>query len=193
MRIEPCRILDARAKGLEALQAAHWREVAVDKDKIPLSVDWNRYVATEEAGAFMAFAMSDGDALVGYNAFFTNRHFHYSTTVFAVNDVIYVRPENRGLDGIRFILSAEKELAGLGVRKILYHSKEHVFFAGATRGSGAIDSLDNLDRLMELEEEFRVEFPHGFGAEDLTFGGLLKMIGYTKEETTWGKLLKAGD
>lgn len=191
MNIRQERIADCRKSGVEDLLIAHWLEVAVDRDAIPLAVDWDKYADLEEKGIFLGLTMREAGVLCGYNAFFTVPHLHYMTTVFAMNDVIYLVPEHRGLDGVRFILEAEKILRARGVKKVLYHSKEDVFFAADGRGTGHSDSLDVLDQLFELEDEYDIRFTESFGATDLTFGGLLVHLGYRKEESTFGKLLGA--
>ncbi len=191
MMIQRESIADARRSGLEELQHAHWREVAVDQNEIPLSVDWKRYEELEQKGLLFALGMRDGSKLVGYNAFYVVPHLHYSTTIFAFNDVIYVAPEYRGLDGVRLILEAERQLAATcKADKVVYHSKDDIQFAAGVDGNGAADSLDMLDRLLEVEEEFGIELPDDIGGDDLTFGGLLVHLGYSKIESTYGKLLK---
>jgi acyl carrier protein len=184
-------IQNARASGLESMQRAHWREVAVDREAIPLAVDWARYEELERLGLFYALCMRDalGGELVGYNAFFVTPHLHYMTTKFAVNDVVYVRPEHRGIEGIRLLLRAEETLVNLGVRKIIYHSKDDVVFGAGARGEGKPDSLDRVADILDLEDEFQIRLPDDVAADGLTFGALLEHLGYRKMESVYGKLV----
>lgn len=188
MRFAPETIATARESGLEGMVRAHWREVAVDREEIPLDIDWNGYGAAERAGLFAGMtARTDAGELVGYNAFFLTPHLHYHGTKFAMNDVLYMRPQFRGFDGIRLILHAEKWLKDKGVRKVIYHSKDGVEFGAPGEG----DSLEKVQELMELEEEFGREFPDDIldRTAHFTLADLLLVLGYGRIETTLGRLL----
>lgn len=171
--------------GVEALLLAHWQEVAHDRDVIALRPDWRRYLADEEAGNFIAYTLRRGAHLIGYNAFFLGRNHHYMDHVFAVNDVIYLRPEERGADGLRMIILAEKEIKALGVSKIFYHIK-----ADHALGSPDGDSLTALEGRLELEEllgrPLRDDF---FQMGGNTVGAALAALGYSLVEHSWGRLL----
>lgn len=115
------------ADGWENLLVEHWVEVAMDRDIIPLAVDWDRYRLFEKTEAFKTLAMRKDGVLVGYSAWFINPHLHYKTTLFALNDVIYLDPAyRRGLAGARLVREAENALAALGAVKAIYHTKLHV-------------------------------------------------------------------
>lgn len=115
------------AVGFEDLLALHWEEVALNKDAVPLAVDWTQYRALERAGVLKILAMRQGGELVGYDIFFVQPTLHYATSTWALNDILYLAPEHRkGLAGARLIREAEQRLRELGVQKVLYHSKLHL-------------------------------------------------------------------
>lgn len=114
--------------GLADIVARHWAEVGMHKEDVPLAVDWERYYRLEADGILKLMAARQDDRLVGYASFLVMPHMHYSTTLHAMNDAIYVDPDVRGV-GIKLIRAAEKALAELARPKpvrILYHAKLHV-------------------------------------------------------------------
>lgn len=117
------RLLD---EGLAELIFAHWEEVGVDKDVVQFDPDYEHFLRLEKAGSFKIMAMRRLDKLIGYNGFLIHPHPHYRKVLHALNDVIYVDPEERGRSGVRMIKTAEHDLFEWGVKRIMYHSKEHV-------------------------------------------------------------------
>lgn len=110
----------------EPLLAAHWQEIALNRDLIPLAPDWPAYEALEAAGVLRIFTARDGGRLVGYFAVFVRPHLHYRDTIFAVNDVIYLAPEHRrGWAGPRLIQFAERCLRDDGVTVLAINTKRH--------------------------------------------------------------------
>lgn len=112
---------------LEPLLWAHYDEVALYKDSVPLDVDWERYAALDQLGMLKVFTVRSGETLVGYAVFFVGPHMHYRRTSYANNDVLFVHPRYRGA-GIRLIRFAERALKEMGVERILFHVKvDHDF------------------------------------------------------------------
>lgn len=108
----------------QELIKTHWKEVALNKDKVPLDPDYDRYLSLEEANAFKVFTVRDDGKLVGYFAVFVFPHMHYKTTVFAQNDVIYIDPSYRqGFRAIRLIKFAEECLIEDGVDVLQINTK----------------------------------------------------------------------
>jgi acyl carrier protein len=177
----------ALESGLETLLIAHWREVGHDRDLIKLDVDWDEYRRQELAGRYVAFSLRRGGELIGYNAFFVAAHLHYKAHKFALNDVVYLKPGERGLDGIGLILAAEKELRALGADKVFYHVKTDKML-GASGG----DSLDAIEQVLELEERYGISIPDDVLRDDMTVGGVLQALGYSHVESNFGKLLLEG-
>ncbi len=118
------RLLD---DGVEDLLAAHWGEVACDKEAIPLAPDWERAFMLQRAGALYTAAYRRDGRLIGYNAFHVTPHIHYRHSAHAVNDVVYLDPDERkGFAGVKLIRGTEALLREVGAVKIMYRCKTHV-------------------------------------------------------------------
>jgi len=92
--------------------------------------DKERYIAMERAGLVVLYTARDaGGKLVGYQVFLVSPHQHYTGILTALQDLIYMAPEHRGIKSIRFIMYADLELGSLGVKMISRHSpaKNHGF------------------------------------------------------------------
>ncbi len=114
------------ASEMKKLVEDHWEEIALNKERIRLNPDWDGYVRLEESGILKCFTARDGQVLVGYFIVFCRPHIHYMDHVFAVNDVIYLRPDyRRGRTGIGLIRFAERCLADDGVSVLLINTKAH--------------------------------------------------------------------
>lgn len=128
-------IAQAQASGVADLLALHWEEVALNKDAVPLAPDWQRYRLLESAGVLKSVVMRQGGQLVGYDVFFVQPTLHYSTCVWALNDILYLAPEHRrGRAGILLIDAAERMLREIGVQKVIYHTKLHLDLGRHTGG-----------------------------------------------------------
>jgi GNAT superfamily N-acetyltransferase len=104
-----------------ALFAAHFEEVDTFTD-IPLSVDERLYEQAEKLGVLRVFTVRDGRELVGYAMFMVRLDHHRVTLLQAQQDVIYIRPDRRGI-GAEFIKWCEKQLADDGVQVIFHGVK----------------------------------------------------------------------
>lgn len=114
------------ADGLESLVALHWDEVALDKDTIPLGPDWEGYREDERRGVFKGIAARRDGRLIGYNCFWVMTTRHYRKTLHALNDVLYIDPDERGLAGLLLVMKSERMLGALAPTiKIIYHTKLH--------------------------------------------------------------------
>lgn len=109
--------------GVAKLIEAHWKEVALYQKDVPLEPDWDRYTKIDAVGKLVVITARDGEELVGYSVFILNEHLHYSSCLVASNDVIYLRPERRGIVGARLIKRSEEILRDLGVRRVTWHIK----------------------------------------------------------------------
>lgn len=108
------------------LAPEHWRELAVDQQTIPLSLDVDRYTAFEKSGVLFVFTARNGFDLAGYYIAFLGPHPHYKDSgVMAITDVYYVKPEFRRGTGALLFMQAEKALKGIGVTKAYLSCKIH--------------------------------------------------------------------
>jgi hypothetical protein len=121
--------------GLERLATADFLEVEVDQAAVPLEVDWDHYRQIERVGTYRIISARLGLRLVGYNSFFINRHSRHRGQTFAMNDVLYLTPDQRrGGAGVRFLRESDRMLKEAGAIKCQYGIKEHVRL-GASRGT----------------------------------------------------------
>ncbi len=140
-----------RADGVEDILLRHWEEVALNKDQVPLAIDWTQYYALERAGILKSVVMRQGGRLIGYDAFFVQPTLHYRTSLWALNDILYLVPEHRrGRAGVLLIDAAEHLLRDLGVQKVLYHTKLHLDLGHHTGG-------DTVGRLLSKRRYVHVE------------------------------------
>ena len=90
---------------------AHWKEIACNQDTVILEPDFDKYKNIEENGMLRIFSARDGGELVGYFISFVSPHLHYKSTIYAMNDIMYVIPSYRGSTvGYRLIKGAMTDL-----------------------------------------------------------------------------------
>lgn len=99
-------------EGLADLVKLHWEEIALDKEKVPLDVDWDRKLSLEASGAWRVFTARRDDILVGYISFYIHESaVNYKSTRYIHDDVFWLCPsERRGLTGYRLL---QKSIAAL--------------------------------------------------------------------------------
>ena len=102
----------------------HYKEVAMYQDKIDFDPNYEAYGVAQDNGMLYIYTMRDEDELVGYNIFFVQTHPHYSSNMFAVNDIVYIAPNYRHkVDTLGFFAYCENSLKELGVDVMTYHMK----------------------------------------------------------------------
>ena len=79
---------------LARITREHWQAIALNRREVPLTVDWEAYLAAERAGTWRAFtARGDDGKLLGYIAFNYHLPIRYRTTLYIHEDTIWVIPE----------------------------------------------------------------------------------------------------
>lgn len=110
---------------MRPMNEAHYKEIAHYKD-IPLKIDRQRYLALEAAGILRCYTVRDQDdhRLVGYAVFIVQFNMHYSDSLQAAQDVIFLAPEYRGqFLGSRFINWCDDRLRDEGAQAVYQHVK----------------------------------------------------------------------
>lgn len=108
----------------QPLLLAHYAELTLRKDVVKLDPMWQEYRLLEQLGRFVIFTARDDGQLVGYAAYFLNKHLHYSALMVAQNDVLFLHPDKRrGTTALRFLDYAEDQLKAMGAQKLVYHIK----------------------------------------------------------------------
>jgi GNAT superfamily N-acetyltransferase len=111
---------------VQPLLPRHWEELALNKDKVPLDPDYQRYAELDAKGALSVVTMRRNGALVGYSIMVVTPGLHYRTCLEARMDIFWVAPEVRGrMGGLRLFRTHEKELKRRGVKRIYTGSKLH--------------------------------------------------------------------
>ncbi|MCY1459922.1 hypothetical protein D9M71_774380 [compost metagenome] len=98
----------------------------MNKDKVPLSPRWDQYVAQEAAGVLFFVALRDAGKLAGYFIGFVSPGLHYSTCLTCIQDIFYVKPDDRGAAAGKILFDfVETELKRRGVQRLITNSKNH--------------------------------------------------------------------
>jgi len=106
-----------RIDELKQIIPMHYEELALNKDKVPLSPQWDIYQARDSLGEVLFMVMRENGEMVGYFIGFIAPGLHYSTCLTCIMDIFYIKPEKRGaaLPGVRLFRAVEEELKRRGV------------------------------------------------------------------------------
>ncbi len=103
----------------------HYHEIAWNIEKIPLDVDVEKYSFLQEEGILLCYSLRDQGKLVGYAAFLKQYHLHYKSTLFAANDVLFIKePYRKAGIGSSFLNFCEEDLKCLGCQVIALRIKK---------------------------------------------------------------------
>jgi hypothetical protein len=109
---------------LKPILQAHWEEIALYKDKIPLDPDYDKYLELNESGAIRVVTARDGEKLIGYFISTIQPHLHYQQDIYAINDILYLDETYRGSDtALGLFMFAEEDLKALGVSVMIISMK----------------------------------------------------------------------
>lgn len=99
------------------LHEMHYRELALNQDKVPLAPNFALYKKMDANGLISYVTLRDAGRLVGYCVTFVMPALHYCTTLMATTDIFYVHPDVRGRHGgIRLFKAVKRELIRRGVK-----------------------------------------------------------------------------
>ena len=111
---------------LKPLLPIHYKELALNQDKVPLSPQFDKYVATEKQGGLIFVTLRKAGEMVGYFIGFIAPGLHYSTCLTCQMDIFYVLPEHRGSGtGFQLFKFAVQQLKKRGVQRLFVGSKLH--------------------------------------------------------------------
>lgn len=94
---------------IQPLWRLHWEEFAIDRDKIPLGPDKEKYLRLDAGKTFYLITIRDGDELVGYWMGFVDTGLHYETIVQGHTDIFFAHPRYAGRPFMILRLLEEKE------------------------------------------------------------------------------------
>lgn len=111
---------------LQRLFPEHYRELALDQDKVPLQPQWNVYLERDARGELLLVTAREAGELVGYFVGFIAPGLHYASCLTCTMDIFYIEPSHRnGSMGLRLFRFVEAELKRRGVQRWFVGSKVH--------------------------------------------------------------------
>lgn len=111
---------------LKELFPAHWKELALNQDKVPLDPMYEVYFERDRRGEVLLVTLRERGEIAGYFIGFINPGLHYRTCLTCIMDIFYVKPEHRNkMGGVRLFKAVEKECKRRGVQRIYAGSKLH--------------------------------------------------------------------
>lgn len=113
-----------KVEQLWPLLQLHRDELATAKHLMEVAPRTEAYKTAEVVGLLMSLVAYQGDEIVGYSINFIGPHLHYSSLVYAHNDVLFVHPEHRNSKlGLQLIRETEALAASRGARMVMWHAK----------------------------------------------------------------------
>lgn len=111
---------------VEPYLEAHWLELGLWRDKMPLAPNKEEYFRRDANGEISAATVRLDGHVIAYVDFFLVRSLHYWTTLMAMMDVIYLAPEYRGRGSGKLLgETILTELRRRGVGPVFAGSKNH--------------------------------------------------------------------
>jgi len=111
---------------IQTLNRIHWEELALFKDRMPLSPQYDVYIERDRRGELFFVTGRWNSRIVAYYCAQVNPGFHYKTTIIGIMDIIYIDPEFRQR-GLIFPLmrGVQRELKRRGVQLWISGYKTH--------------------------------------------------------------------
>lgn len=123
---------------MKLLIPAHYLELALNQDCVPLDPQYDTYIERERAGMLIFVTLRDAGELVGYFLGFIAPGLHYQTCLTCTMDIFFVRADKRtGSAGIRLFRFVEAELKRRGVQRWFMGSKIHADASALFKRIGA--------------------------------------------------------
>lgn len=111
---------------LKPMFPEHFKELALNQDKVPLDPQYGVYLARENIGEVLFVALREAGEIVGYFVGFIAPGLHYQTCLTLTMDIFWVRPDKRGKGaGIQLFRFVEHEARSRGVQRMFVGSKLH--------------------------------------------------------------------
>lgn len=132
---------------IEPLLEEHWKEIALNKDKIKLNPDWRAYADLDSINALRIYTARKDGKLMGYFVIIVSKSLHYRDHLFANNDIIFLtKPARKGLTGVKLIKFALDSLEAEGVTKVHINTKAHQPFDAILERLG----FEEIERVYSL-------------------------------------------
>jgi len=104
---------------LKVLLPDHYKELAMDQDKVPLSPSYETYIDHERMGQLIFMTLRKDGVMMGYFIGFVSPGLHYNTCLSCKMDIFYIHKDIRGssLPGLQLLRAVEVELKRRGVQR----------------------------------------------------------------------------
>lgn len=153
-RERPHELLDEARPLFEA----HYQEIAHYQD-IPLDINEAAYIQLEESGLLRCYTARYNGDLVGYCVFVVRPNLRYSTSIQALQDILYLDKSKRGaLWGNRLLDYCHDRLKAEGVQVVYQHSKASPEIKVAV---ASIPNRHDVGRLFEHMGYELIDLIHG--------------------------------
>lgn len=118
--------LTERLPEMMPLFPAHWEELALNKDKVPLDPQYPIYLARDARGEVLFVTLREAGVLVGYFVGFVAPGLHYQTCLTLTMDIFWTHHDIRGgTAGLRLLRTVMAEAKRRGVQRVFFGSKLH--------------------------------------------------------------------
>lgn len=118
--------LTERLEELKPLFPEHFKELALNQDKVPLDPQYAIYLQRDARGEVLFVAARVPGQLIGYFVGFVAPGLHYQTCLTLTLDIFYVHPDYRHQGaGFRLFKAVEAEAKRRGVQRMFVGSKLH--------------------------------------------------------------------
>jgi hypothetical protein len=125
-------------KEWKTLIPEHYKELALNQDKVPLDPQYEVYIERERQGGLVFMVLREAGVMVGYFIGFIAPGLHYKTCLTCTMDIFYVRKDKRtGSAGVRLFRAVEIELKRRGVQRWFMGSKIHADASALFKRIGA--------------------------------------------------------
>lgn len=105
---------------------AHWEELALNKDQVPLDPQYDVYLERDARGEVLFVVLRKAGEIVGYFVGFVAPGLHYQTCLTLTLDIFWTHPSIRGgTAGLKLFRAVEAEAKRRGVQRIFVGSKLH--------------------------------------------------------------------
>lgn len=112
---------------VKPLLPAHYAELALNQDRVPLSPQYDEYLRRDALGMVLCVAVREAGQLIGYFVGFVAPGLHYSTCLTLQLDIFWIHPDHRGKKGGFMLFKAvEAEAKRRGVQRMFVGSKTHL-------------------------------------------------------------------
>lgn len=111
---------------MKPLFPAHFAELALNQDKVPLDPQYPIYLQRDARGEVLFVAGRELGQLIGYFVGFVAPGLHYQTCLTLTLDIFWVHPDHRHQGaGFRLFKAVEAEAKRRGVQRMFVGSKLH--------------------------------------------------------------------